>query len=420
MLQTELRALDAEATQRAKGLEAVIDRNTYQELPLAEILAQPLVQEFWTHTGPTADHRLYSAIVDPHGTIVLHGDKGKIGRQLDRGWYDSRLPEYGNVTYSSKSVLNGNGPVYDVSKPVKFDGAKGEYHAGIDAAWLDRKIAAAQRLVLVRWSAAFAIVLFVVVAGGWSLARLARFFRHNDLALAAGSKKRAYELSQIGSGLAHEVRNPLHALRINLHTLRRALGGRSALPPDQLVATVDESDAAIDRLDELMRDFLQYSDPTAGTATQVDLVHETEATLRLLAEDFRRDQIRVERQLPSEPAQVDIDPQRLRQVLLNLLTFAQHRAGKSGVIRVSVERQNAGVELRVGDSGPLLPEKQREKLFEPFQAPAETGSGLGLALVQAFVEEAGGRATCNGEGSEKGRCRLWFPLDRAAVQGVPS
>jgi len=234
--------------------------------------------------------------------------------------------------------------------------------------------------------------------------------------LRGQTRQRSRELSQIGAGLAHEVRNPLHALRINLHTVRRSFSSRNKLPEDQLMATIEESESAIERLDELMRDLVQFTDRTAGKASDVDLAHEVRATLSLLAETLQHERIDVSSQFPSEPAPIAIDPVRLRQLLLNVLTMAQHRAGKSGKIEVQVDRVDGGVELAVGDSGPQLPDDQRTRIFEPFQAPAETGSGLGLALVQVYVEEAGGRAVWD-DGAAAGRCRLWFPLAPSAPKG---
>jgi two-component system sensor histidine kinase KdpD len=143
------------------------------------------------------------------------------------------------------------------------------------------------------------------------------------------------------------------------------------------------------------------------------------AALNLLAEDFRRDSIQVANDLPDIPAAVAIDPIRLRQLLHNVLTFAQHRAGKNGSIDVRVARLRGGVEIAVGDSGPLQPEEKRARIFEPFQAPAETGSGLGLALVQLYAEEAGGQASWDG-GSASSRCRVWLPLAVPAEKGGPS
>jgi signal transduction histidine kinase len=221
-------------------------------------------------------------------------------------------------------------------------------------------------------------------------------------------------LRSLGSGLAHEVRNPLHALRINLHVLRRSFSSRSPLASDQLIATIEESESAIDRLDELMRDLLQYTDRSDGQPVKVDLLHEVRSTLNLLSESLEQEAINVRTQLPAAPAMISIDAVRLRQLLLNVLTMAQQRAGQEGTVEVAVEQANGGVELAIGDSGPQLSEDQRQRVFEPFQAPCETGSGLGLALVQVYVEEAGGRVAWD-QGGAAGRCRLWFPLAGPAI-----
>ncbi len=218
------------------------------------------------------------------------------------------------------------------------------------------------------------------------------------------------QMAKLGAGLAHEIRNPLHALRINLHVLRRAFGGHSKLSEDQLVATINDSNSAIDRLDQLMRDLLQLSDSSAGNTAQVNLVHEIQSALTLLAEDLKRDQIAVRCDLPSDMLSITMDPVRLRQSLLNLITFAQQRAGEEGTIEICVARREHGVEIHICDSGPALTANQREHLFEPFQAPVESGTGLGLALVQMNVESAGGRANWGGTAAGGSCCRVWFPL----------
>jgi signal transduction histidine kinase len=223
-------------------------------------------------------------------------------------------------------------------------------------------------------------------------------------------RERARELAQLGAGLAHEIRNPLHALRINLHTLRRSFTGRSPLPQDQLIATIQESDASIDRIDELMRDLLQFVDPGPGEPVGVDLVHEVQAALNVVSDDMRREQIALSTLQLRKVPMLAIDPIRLRQALVNLLTFARHRAGSGGSIDVRVERGEGGMEIAIGDSGPALGEEQQIRLFEPFQAPAETGSGMGLALAQAYVEESGGRVEWVSDSGRGGYCRLWFPI----------
>jgi signal transduction histidine kinase len=217
-------------------------------------------------------------------------------------------------------------------------------------------------------------------------------------------------LAKLGAGLAHEIRNPLHALRINLHVLRRAFRGHSTLSEDQLDATIRESNSAIDRLELLMRDLLQLSDSSEGNVSKVSIMHEVQAALDLLAEDLRRDQISIHCRPTADNISIAMDPGRLRQSLLSLLTFAQKRAGKGGSIEVGVARHGHGVEIKICDSGPALTAEQSEHLFEPFQAPVESGTGLGLALAQLNVECAGGCTSWDSAAAGSGCCRVWFPI----------
>ena len=299
---------------------------------------------YWSEIKLESTHQLYAAIVDDTGVIVMHTDPQRIGQRLERGWYERQVSEAGpNVVAIQKSTLSEEQPAFDVTVPLDVAGQwLGDYHEGLDGRWLDSHIAELRRGVTTRWFWVLLLTVAVDVAALGGLAFLAKTERRLRQALRGGTRQRSRELAQLGSGLAHEVRNPLHALRINLHTLKRAFSGRSSLPEDQLVATLQESNAAIDRLDVLMRDLLQFSDPNTGQVARVDVVHEVQATLGLLAENLRREQIEVRTRLCSQSMPVAIDPTRFRQAMLNLMTHAQHRAGKNGKIDVTVERHRSG------------------------------------------------------------------------------
>jgi signal transduction histidine kinase len=418
--QSELQGLRWKALAQAEGLKVLRHSVAHPEGPTASWTEHADVRRYWSEIQRGGPQYLYAAVIDRDGDILLHSDPNHAGRQLQRGWYDYRTTEYGSdLTFSQANPLAGVRPAYDVSIELGDVATEGDrLHMGLDAQWLDQRISSRQRSALAHWAGVLALVGCVELAAGWALVAIARHYNRLQKTVAGHARKRSRELSQIGSGLAHEIRNPLHALRLNLHTLRRAMGGKSSLPPDQIVATINESDSAIDRLDQLMHDLLMFSEPTQGQVAEVDLVNEVRATLRLLSEDFKREQIAVRDALPSEPAQIAIDPTRLRQSLLNLLTFAQHRSGKSGTIEVAVAEDEDGIELSIADSGPALAADQQRKVFEPFQAPSETGSGLGLALVQTYIEEAGGKVSFNGVGTTKSCCRVWFPLAESVKGGT--
>jgi signal transduction histidine kinase len=424
-LRSELQHLRTEAAKRAGRLEALLAMSTDGTGPQEESDWQSLretsaIKEFWSSLGPRPVERPYTAVIDEAGVVVMHSNPAAIGERLDRGWYERRVPEAGaDVVWHSAQPLADGAPAYDVSLPLTVAARwVGEYHEGLDGPWFESVAAARQRAAVARWSWLLALALLADAAAVMGLVYLARQQRGTALRLQRQARARSRELSQLGGGLAHEVRNPLHALRINLHTLRRAMSGRGSLSQEQLVATIQESDAAIGRLDALMRDLLQFTDPAAGQAAELEVSREVQAMVHLLSEDLRRDEIEFSAAYAAEPALVSIDPVRLRQMLLNVLTFAQHRAGKKGAIEIEVSRENGGVAVAVTDSGPPLPADQLTHLFEPFQAPAETGSGLGLALVQTYAEATGGRVALERLLPTGNRLRIWLPLVIPTATGV--
>jgi len=278
--------------------------------------------------------------------------------------------------------------------------------------WLDSEVAR-QNYGQTRWGWMFALSLLV---SGLAIASLIYLVRHNQRlssCVLQQSRARVLELSNLGAGLAHEVRNPLHALRINLHILRRAIDGRASLPEDQLLATTRESDTAIDRIDAVLRDLLEFVEPNTGNAVEIELGQEVQTVLGLLAETLKRDQITVDSSGCREAAIISMDATRLRQVLLNLLTFARLRAGKQGRIELVTMVSGDKAELSFAHGGPSLTGEQAARLFEPFRSPIDTGSGLDMALVKAQVLAAGGSVRYEQPNPPGNRLVLSLPIGRS-------
>lgn len=426
-LEREIQEVRTGAARRAGKLEAVVeafgDEQQSGSLDWAALRGTAEAQRLWAGIdGKSAlsGHRLYAATVDDAGFIVMHTDPQRLGGRLASGWYERRVPEAGpDVVWIEGGPLAGDAPAYDISLPLTAAGRWiGQYHEGLDGRWFEAQAAANHRHAIVRWSWALGLIALAGAGSAGGLLYLGRREQRGRRRTERQMRERARELSQIGGGLAHEVRNPLHALRINLHTLRRAMGGRGALSEEQLACTIQESDAAIDRLDALMRDLLQFTDSAPGQRAELEVGREVQSAVNLLQESLRRDEIEVSTEFSPEPAVVAVDPERLRQMLHNLLSFAHHRAGKLGKISVGVSRDETQASITVTDSGPPLADSQLKHLFEPFQALAASGSGLGMTLVQTFAEASGGHVSLERPGPTGSRLRVCLPLAPSNSMGV--
>ncbi len=225
------------------------------------------------------------------------------------------------------------------------------------------------------------------VASGASVAfenaNLSRQLRHSEVVL-----ERANRLSSLGmlaAGIAHEIRNPLVAVKTFLDLLPNRLEDREFLTRFR-----DLSLSELRRVTDLIADLLTLGKSTSTERRVVEVFATVEPVVRLMESTARKRQVtldvQVERRLPSVLA----DPDQLKQIVLNLLLNAIEMSPPDGIVTLALLPTSTGISLEVRDQGPGIPPEQREDIFAPFFTTKESGTGLGLALVHQMVVEHGG------------------------------
>jgi signal transduction histidine kinase len=195
-------------------------------------------------------------------------------------------------------------------------------------------------------------------------------------------RDRLAALGEMAAGLAHEIRNPLGSIKASAQFLAESAEGSHEF----LGIIVEE----VDRLNRVVSSFLDYARPTAGSREPVDPTATVERTLQLLRPELGPELELATELAPSLPP-VRIDPERLRQVLLNLIQNAAQAMDGRGKLSIRTTAIDQTVEIAVSDTGPGLPARVRENLFVPFVTTKDRGTGLGLAISQRIVSAAGGR-----------------------------
>jgi signal transduction histidine kinase len=206
---------------------------------------------------------------------------------------------------------------------------------------------------------------------------------------------------------SHELRTPLTNLQGYLEALRDGV-----LPPEP--ATFDSLREEVDRLTRLAAslDLLASADDERPMPQDVDLGGLVRSALELTAPAFDRRSIRVEASItPAIVVRARADE--LAQVVSNLLQNALRYTPPDGNVQVSVERRDGDAVVRIANSGTEIPAEDLPRVWERFfrversRDRASGGAGIGLAIVQRLVEEAGGRV---GASSESGVTTFWFSL----------
>lgn len=205
--------------------------------------------------------------------------------------------------------------------------------------------------------------------------------------------------------LAHELRNPLAAVRNGLQVIKQLEKHDSVIGK-----TRDIMERQVQHLGRLVDDLLDISRIVHGQVQlrkEVTLlstiVHDAVEISRPL---FEQRHLQLIVSVPPEPIYVLADTARLEQILTNLLNNAAQYTDEGREVRLNATRQDKDVILKVSDSGIGIPEELLPRIFEPFQHAAEdhwpTGLGLGLALVADLVKLHGGTVKVNSPGVGKG------------------
>jgi signal transduction histidine kinase len=195
-------------------------------------------------------------------------------------------------------------------------------------------------------------------------------------------------VGQLAAGMAHELRNPLMAMKV----LVQAAGETG--PPAVLDGRdLDVLEEEITRLEGLVQTFLDFARPPRPEKRAFALQPLLGQVVDLVSARAGQQGVRLERDLPAEPVVVRADAGQVRQVVLNLVLNALDAVPAGGTVRLQVPAPAAGdrrLALRVADTGCGLPGDLGEHIFEPFVSTKETGLGLGLSICKRILEAHGG------------------------------
>ena len=233
------------------------------------------------------------------------------------------------------------------------------------------------------------------------------------------AKIQAERLAMVGTmaaQVAHEVRNTLGSITLNLDLIQReivklaASGGYSPEESHQLVQEMREE---IHRIQNVLEEYLQFARLPKPQLQPVVLNELLDQKLDFMDGEFKR--ARVTRHTHFDPAlnTINADAGQLWQAMLNLIRNSLDAMPEGGDLTVGTWRENGEVRLRVTDTGKGMSEEHRKQVFAPFFTTKPKGTGLGLALVQQITIEHGGRLECESTPDKGSTFTIFLPLEKA-------
>lgn len=223
-------------------------------------------------------------------------------------------------------------------------------------------------------------------------------------------------LGTLASGLAHEIRNPLSTMKVNLELLREDLQRKSEDAKDRARRRVETLEGAVRRLEDILDDFLKFARGFDLTPVPTDLNALVDEVVVFVEPEMRRHSIDLRTAYDVHAPRVAVDRKYLQQALLNLVLNARQAieaTGRGGQIFVTTNQSRGHAAINVTDTGPGIAPEVLPRIFDAFFSTKKGGTGLGLPTSRRIVEEHGGKLSVESEPGKGTSFTITLPLARA-------
>jgi signal transduction histidine kinase len=228
---------------------------------------------------------------------------------------------------------------------------------------------------------------------------------HTELERSRENLLQSEKMAMVGklaAGVAHSIRNPLTSVKMRLFSLDKTLNLSEHQREDFDVIS-DE----IRHIDTIVQNFLEFSRPPKLKMLKVSPSDVVDSAIQLLHHRLESFEVGIDLHRQKPLPEIQVDPEQLKEVLVNLVINACESMDGGGLIDINEEEgfdESLGqvVIIRLTDNGPGIPESIKAKIFEPFFTAKEEGSGLGLSIAARIVEKHGGKldlSSTEGEGA---------------------
>jgi len=280
------------------------------------------------------------------------------------------------------------------------------------------------------WNAVMLLVLFTVVVylltafhaahlhleetvAQRTAALRAEMAERKRLEMAMIQTERLAVMGTMAAEVAHEVRNPLGSIALNLDLIQKEimkLAETSRYAPEEGRLLVNEMRAEVGRIQLLLEDYLQFSRLPKPQRRPVVLNEWLDQKLALMDGTFTEAKVKLRTHFDPALKTVSADAEQLWQAALNLIRNSLDAMPDGGEIIVRTWREDSEARLRVADTGSGMTPEQLKQVFTPFFSTKPSGTGLGLAIVQQIITEHGGHVECESLPGKGSTFTLFLPL----------
>ena len=353
--------------------------------------------------------------------LMIQDLKGEILYKAIRRGMELEQNQFSNVVISTKNSrpprvevtsLGNPGLTYlDIIEPILLDDQPELIvHLGVDSRLTENRFSGLRASLLQRLLIGSAVVVGILIMAFLYVLWLLK--RAQLVEAEAQTADRLAYLGTLAGGLAHEIRNPLNAINLNLQMIEEDLPGTGS-DATELAALLKGTKLEIKRLDRLASNFLVYAKPLEPEHKEFDLGLLVDEITQLLQRECETAGIRLARENQRDAVRVSGDPDLLKQAILNLVVNAQDsvtsKPNGERTIQLAAGKEAERAFVRVADTGTGVSTEDTQGLFKLFYSGKRGGTGLGLPIAQRIVESHGGQITWRNLPQGGAEFVVWLP-----------
>ena len=257
-----------------------------------------------------------------------------------------------------------------------------------------------------------------LVALGAVVALLLRRRRKRQQANAGGHSQQLQELSRLTGEIAHEIKNPLSTIKINLKLASEELeDARKDRLPAQTENRLSRAQRKIavtrkeaQRIEQILDGFLRYADRSELELADIDINKLVSDMLDFYSPQAYSHNLTMRQALYANPLVCSVDADMLKQALLNLLLNAQQEMTAGGELMIRTNKDGADAVITVSDTGVGIPPDKLGHIFDAYHSSRPQGSGLGLPTVKRIIDRHGGRISVDSEPGKGTQFTIRLPI----------
>lgn len=246
-------------------------------------------------------------------------------------------------------------------------------------------------------------LVLAALIGVWAYKRMVALERRQR------ESARLAELGTLTGGLAHEIKNPLSTVQLNLQLLQEDLNPHDPSHSrivNRLLTVRNETG----RLREILDDFLRYAGRLEVQRKPIELNGMLDELVDFFAPQAQSQRIQIRLKKSPIPVTAAVDPRLIKQAMLNLMINAVHAMPQGGELILTIDADPVYAIIDVIDTGPGIPPEALDKIFEAYYSTKKGGTGLGLPMAKRIAEAHGGRLSIKSEAGKGSDFTLRLPL----------